>query len=70
MRVLLDEDIPVGFRRYFRSDVEVETVEYRGCVTGAVWNLPLRSPGCLSVGGVRSHLTASDGFKGRHIDIA
>lgn len=30
MRVLLDEDIPVGFRRYFRSDVEVETVEYRG----------------------------------------
>ncbi len=30
MRVLLDEDIPVGLRLYFRSEVEVETVEYRG----------------------------------------
>lgn len=30
MRVLLDEDIPIGLRLYFRSEVEVETVEYRG----------------------------------------
>lgn len=30
MRVLLDKDIPVGLRHYFHSDVEVETVEYRG----------------------------------------
>lgn len=30
MRVLLDEDIPVGLRLYFRSEVEVGTVEYRG----------------------------------------
>ena len=30
MRVLLDEDIPIRLRRYFKSEVEVETVEYRG----------------------------------------
>lgn len=52
MRVLLDEDIPVGLRLYFRSEVEVETVEYRGCVTWADWNQPSRSPECLSWAGV------------------
>ena len=30
MRVLLDEDIPIRLRLYFQSEVEVETVEYRG----------------------------------------
>ena len=30
MRVLLDEDVPIRFRLYFQSEVEVETVAYRG----------------------------------------
>lgn len=30
MRVLLDEDIPIRLRLYFREEVTVETVEYRG----------------------------------------
>ena len=30
MRVLLDEDIPIRLRLYFQTEVEVETVEYRG----------------------------------------
>ncbi len=30
MRVLPDEDIPIRLRLYFQSEVEVETVEYRG----------------------------------------
>ena len=30
MRVLLDEDIPIRLRRYFQTEVEVETVAYRG----------------------------------------
>lgn len=47
MRVLLDEDVLVGLRRYFRSDIEVETVEYRGCVTWADRNQPSRSPECF-----------------------
>ena len=30
MRVLLDEDIPIRLRLYFQTEVDVETVEYRG----------------------------------------
>ena len=30
MRVLLDEDVPIRLRLYFQSEVEVETVAYRG----------------------------------------
>ena len=30
MRVLLDEDIPIRLRHYFQTEVEVETVEFRG----------------------------------------
>ena len=30
MRVLLDEDIPIRLRLHFGSDVDVETVDYRG----------------------------------------
>ncbi len=30
MRVLLDEDIPIRLRLYFKEELMVETVEYRG----------------------------------------
>ncbi len=30
MRLLLDEDIPLKLRHYFRGDLQVETVQYRG----------------------------------------
>ena len=30
MRVLLDEDIPIRLRLYFKEEVTVETVEFRG----------------------------------------
>lgn len=30
LRVLLDEDLPIRLRLHFATDVQVETVEYRG----------------------------------------